>query len=58
MNGIASGYVTARPTGSGRRPNGSGIPVMLNAPYTHKEIGEVAAKHPGRGLAECLNWPH
>jgi hypothetical protein len=32
--------------------------VMLNAPYTHKEIGEVAPKHPGRGLAECLNWPH
>jgi predicted TIM-barrel fold metal-dependent hydrolase len=23
-----------------------GIPVMLNAPYTHKEIGEVAARHP------------
>jgi predicted TIM-barrel fold metal-dependent hydrolase len=22
-----------------------GIPVMLNAPYTHKEIGEVAARH-------------
>jgi predicted TIM-barrel fold metal-dependent hydrolase len=28
--------------GSGRL----GIPVMLNAPYTHKEIGEVAARHP------------
>jgi predicted TIM-barrel fold metal-dependent hydrolase len=23
-----------------------GIPVMLNAPYSHKEIGEVAARHP------------
>jgi predicted TIM-barrel fold metal-dependent hydrolase len=23
-----------------------GIPVMLNAPYTHKEIGDVAARHP------------
>ena len=23
-----------------------GIPVMLNAPYTHKEIGEVAGRHP------------
>ena len=23
-----------------------GIPVMLNTPYTHKEIGEVAARHP------------
>jgi len=22
------------------------IPVMLNAPYTHKEIGEVAERHP------------
>jgi predicted TIM-barrel fold metal-dependent hydrolase len=24
-----------------------GIPVMLNAPYSHKEIGEVAERHPG-----------
>jgi predicted TIM-barrel fold metal-dependent hydrolase len=23
-----------------------GIPVMLNAPFSHKEIGEVAARHP------------
>jgi predicted TIM-barrel fold metal-dependent hydrolase len=35
-----------------------GIPVMLNAPMLHSEIGDIAAQHPGlRIIVECLRWP-
>jgi len=32
-----------------------GIPVMLNAPYTHKEIGKVAERHSGIELRAFLD---